>query len=100
MAKKQRDPEPICSADMDYEWHECAIENPLYTICKIDNYYHVMYYGICGMYGSEHFEECKKWVSDKLDEYKARRAHDEAIKAERKQRHAEYIASLRREGVM
>ncbi len=100
MAKKQSGPQAICSADMNYEWHDGEIDNPLYTICKIDNYYHVLYYGCCGMYGAETFEECKKWVSYKLDEYKARQAHDRAIQLERKKKHAEYIESLRREGVM
>ena len=100
MAKKQSSPEAICSVDMDYDWHDGEIESPLYTICKIDNYYHVMYYGVCGMYGAEEFETCKQWVSDKLDEFKARRAHDRAIQAERRKAHNEYIVSLRQEGVI
>ena len=64
--KKKEKPNVVWSLDSKYGAHKGEIENPLYRVDKEGRYFHVKYYGVCGVYVSTTLEDAKKYIYGKV----------------------------------
>lgn len=90
--------EVLWSVDCKYNEFEGEIQDPLYTIVKDDNnYYHVKYYGACGVYLAESLDNAKAWIRKELEPAKAIRAQRARNKSNRKRKYQRLLEEMKEE---
>jgi len=85
----------LWSVDFKYNEHEGEIEDPLYAVKEDDNgYFHILYYGLCGMHMTESLTEAKEHVRQLLEPAKAIRKHRELEKQNRVRKYQKLLKEM------